>query len=381
MRWWRARPLAVDALSAVVIGTAVALASVPAAAGQPGVRGVDGPAVALVAAGAAGLVVRRRWPGAAMVVTLGTTMTFLVLGYPYGPIFVLGGVAMYSVAAWRGLRYTVVAALAAIVLHAGWAVWFENDAEGPLLAIVASTAWTAAAIGTGLAVRARRETVARAQVEERRRIGYEERLRLAQEVHDAVGHSLAVISMNAGAALHVLGKPGPPPPAPLQRSLHAIRQASNGALDELRATLATFTGTLAAPATPEPAAVTGLGGVPRLVAATDVDGLAVRLDVDGVPSAPVPPTVDQVGYRIVQEALANVVRHAAARRAEVRIAYRPDAVAITVTDDGRGPAGGPPAAGGTGLASMRERARAVGGTLTAGARPDGGFEVHAELPA
>jgi signal transduction histidine kinase len=190
-------------------------------------------------------------------------------------------------------------------------------------------------------------------------------------VHDVVGHGLAVISMNAGAALHVLGKPGPVPPEPLERSLRAIRQASNGALDELRATLATFTGTLG-----PPGPVNGLAEVPALVAATDVDGLAVRLVVDGT-RREVPAPVDLAGYRIVQEALANVVRHAHARHAAVSITYGPDAVAITVTDDGRGATD---TATGTGLASMGERARAVGGTFAAHPRADGGFEVRAALP-
>jgi signal transduction histidine kinase len=121
----------------------------------------------------------------------------------------------------------------------------------------------------------------------------------------------------------------------------------------------------------------GLSAVAALVAATDVDGLAVTLAVEGHRPA-VPERVDVAGYRIVQEALANVVRHAAAREAGVRIAYRPDGVAITVADDGRGAAAVP--SGGTGLASMRERARRLGGAVSAGPRAGGGFEVTAVLP-
>jgi signal transduction histidine kinase len=371
MRWWRVHPLVADTLFAVVIGVLVAVTSDAARDGQEGVRAMDTLGVVMVLAGSAGLAVRRRWPGAALAVALAVTLAFLEAGYPYGPIFLLSGVAMYSVAAWRGTRYTKVAALATVVVHVTWALLFEEDAEGPLVAIIGSSAWIAAAVGAGVAVRLRREAVARGLDEARRQAGYEERLRIAQEVHDVVGHGLAVISMNAGAALHVLSKPGPVPPEPLERSLTAIRQASNGALDELRATLATFTGTIGATA---PA--NGLAEVPALVAATDVDGLAVRLTVDGTP-APVPAPVDLAGYRIVQEALANVVRHAHARHAAVRIAYGPDTVAITVTDDGRGANG---AATGTGLASMGERARSVGGTFAAGPGPDGGFEVRASLP-
>ncbi|GIJ75219.1 sensor histidine kinase [Virgisporangium ochraceum] len=367
MRWWRERPLVTDAVFAAVVGVLVALSSSPAGEGQDGVLPMDATAYALVAVASAGLVVRRRWPGVALAVALVTTMVFLQLRYPYGPVFLFSGVALYSVAAWRGYRYTRVAALASVVVHVTWAVLFEDD--GALTAIIGSTLWIVAAVGAGTTVRLRREGVLRGLAEARRQAGYEERLRIAQEVHDVVGHSLAVISMNAGAALHVLGKPGPVPPEPLERSLRAIRQASNGALDELRATLATFTGTISG----QPV---GLSAVPGLVAATDVDGLAVRLDVDGAPGT-VPAPVDLAGYRIVQEALANVVRHAQARHAGVRIAYGPDAVAITVTDDGRGADG---AGTGTGIASMGERARSVGGTFVAGPREGGGFEVRASLP-
>jgi signal transduction histidine kinase len=368
MRWWRTHPLVADTLLAVVIGVVVAVTSAPAGTNQIGVQPMDALAHLLVGAGAAGLAVRRRWPGFALALALGVTFAFLQAGYPYGPVFLLSGVALYSVAAWRGPRYTKAAALATLVVHLAWALWFESD--GAITMLVGSAVWIAASVGLGVAVRLRREAIARGLADARHRAGYEERLRIAQEVHDVVGHSLAVISMNAGAALHVLSKPGPVPAEPLERSLAAIRQASNGALDELRATLATFTGTL------EPTPSSRLAEIPGLVAATDVDGLAVALRVDGTP-APVPAPVDLAGYRIVQEALANVVRHAHARHVAVEIAYGADAVAITVTDDGRGSSA---TGGGTGLASMGERARAVGGTLSVGPRAGGGFEVRASLP-
>jgi signal transduction histidine kinase len=383
-----------DLLLAVLTGVIVVVTSMAAADGQASARPVDAVAVAVVAAGSAGIVVRRRWPAVSLTATVGATLLFVELHYPYGPVFALTAVSMYSVAAWRSTRYAVVAAVVVALVHVVWTVWFENDPEGPLASLLASTAWVAAAIGAGVAVRVRREAIARALADERRRAGYEERLRLAQEVHDVVGHSLAVISMNAGAALHVLGKPGPVPAEPLHRSLRAIRQASNGALDELRAALATFTGTLPAPVARAPGgaagdgvagdgaaggAAPGLAAVPALVAATDVDGLTVTLDVAGSPPA-VPPAVDVAGYRIVQEALANVVRHAAASTAGVRIAYEPDAVAITVADDGRGGPATAATTGGTGLASMRERAGALGGSVATGPATGGGFEVRAVLP-
>lgn len=362
-------PLVTDTLFAVVVAGVVVLTSDAAREGQEGARAIDATGALLVLVGSAGLAVRRRWPGVALAAALGVTMAFLEVGYPYGPIFLLTGVALYSVAVWRDHRYTKVAALAVVALHVTWALLFEDD--GPLTSIIGSTVWIAAAVGAGVAVRLRREAMSRGLAEARRQAGYEERLRIAQEVHDVVGHGLAVISMNAGAALHVLGKPGPVPAEPLERSLRAIRQASNGALDELRTALATFTGTLGST---DP--MNGLSAVPALVAATDVDGLTVCLRVDGTPPE-VPAPVDLAGYRIVQEALANVVRHAHARHAAVCIGYGRDTVAITVTDDGPGAT---EVGTGTGLASMGERARAVGGTFAAGPRDGGGFEVRALLP-
>ena len=192
-----------------------------------------------------------------------------------------------------------------------------------------------------------------------------------------MGHSLAVISMNAGAALHVLGKPGPVPAEPLDRSLRAIRQASNGALDELRATLATFTGTLAAPAGPERRA---RRAVPALVAATDIEDLAVALEVDGEPAA-------GPGRRSTSPATGSCRRRwptwsgtPPPRRPRCASRYGADAVAIT--RDRRRPrrSGGRRRRAAPGSTSMRERAGAVGGTFSAGPRTGGGFEV-ARRPA
>jgi len=184
-------------------------------------------------------------------------------------------------------------------------------------------------------------------------------------VHDAVGHTLAVISVNAGAALHVLAKLPDPPPQ-VAESLRAIRSASRQGLDELRATLA------AQPRQTQP----GLAALPQLVAATNVDGLSATLTVTGEPY-PLPSDVDAAAYRIVQEALTNVVRHAQARHATVDMSYEFSGVRLRVADDG---VGGLALPGGSGLDNMRARTAALGGTFTAGPAPGGaGFEVVATL--
>jgi signal transduction histidine kinase len=201
---------------------------------------------------------------------------------------------------------------------------------------------------------------------------------MAREVHDVVGHSLAVISMQAGVALHVLERR----PERAAESLRAVRETSAQALAELRATLSAR----------EP--LPGLDRVPDLIAAVRAGGLPVTLTVRGDPT-PVPAAVDLAAYRVIQESLTNVVRHAGPCRATVRVDYHPNRVTVTVADNGRG---APPGVGGRegavvvgggrgvagsagrGLAGLRERAEGVGGTLVAGPGVVGGFEVCAVLP-
>ncbi|GAB4048423.1 sensor histidine kinase [Catellatospora paridis] len=366
-----ARPQRYDAMFALVIGVLVIGCSWPTQSEQPDRIRLDAAAFALLSLGALALVVRRRWAVPACLTTFAVVTVFIGAGYPYGPVFAYVMIAVYSLAAWRDPRWSVPVTTVLIVLYLWLSGWVEKEPDGLLFNLVTTTFWLATPLVTGIAVRMRRVSMEQSAVEERRRHAYEERLRMAQEVHDVVGHSLAVISMNAGAALHVLSRR--PDTAPqVEESLRAIRQTSTAALDELRVTLSAFTG--ACPAPDRPAA--GLGLLPELVAATTSERLTVRLTVHG-PTRPVRHSVDLAGYRIVQEALTNVLRHAAARQATVEVAYGPHGVALTVADDGRG---GAPQPGGSGLDSMRERARALHGVLDAGPLPGGGFRVHAALP-
>ena len=279
----------------------------------------------------------------------------------------------------------------------------------------------ALAIMLGDAVRSRRalaaETAERLRVvhEEReaeagRRVA-EERLRIARDLHDTVAHSMATITVQAGSALHVLGDRD----ERLRRALTAIRETSTHALRDMRATLGQLrqgTQNGAIRVTPG-----GLDRLPALRDAVTAAGAPVTIAVEGE-QRPLPPSVDEVAYRIVQESLTNVLRHAGpAARATVRLCYEPAALGITVIDDGGNgsnapasgasdgsgpasrpgqgprrvvagasrPAGGsrgvvPPGQQGHGLAGMAERAAAVGGEVTAGPRGEGGFEVSATLP-
>jgi len=254
----------------------------------------------------------------------------------------------------------------------------------------------ALAIMLGDAVRSRRalaaETAERLRVahEEReaeaaRRVA-EERLRIARDLHDTVAHSMATITVQAGSALHVLGDRD----EKLRGALTAIRETSKHALREMQATL----GQLRPGAANDGLPVTpgGLDRLPALRDAVTAAGAPVTIAVEGE-QRPLPPAIDEVAYRILQESLTNVLRHAGPEaRATVRLSFEPTALGITVTDDGRGPngdhpepAGGasgvaPPDEPGHGLTGMAERAAAVGGEVTAGPRGEGGFEVSARLP-
>jgi signal transduction histidine kinase len=254
------------------------------------------------------------------------------------------------------------------------------------------------AIALGALVRSRRalavETASRLRLAEEERDAEaarqvaEERLRIARELHDTVAHSMATITVQAGSALHLLG---PRPAADgaagqhiednLRQALSAIRETSKAALTEMRGTV----GQLRHGPPDEPAdrRTGGLDRLPALCAAVTSAGASVSCHTEGQPQ-PLSPAVDHAAYRILQESLTNVLRHAGPdAQVCVVLRYADGALAIRVTDDGAGPsADADPAGAGTrhGLTGMAERAAAVGGEFHAGAGPAGGFEVVAQLP-
>ena len=219
-------------------------------------------------------------------------------------------------------------------------------------------------------VEQRAEEAERTRDEVARRRAVEERLRIARELHDSLTHSISVIQIQAGVAEHLARKRGEDvPPA-----LAAIQEAGADAARELRATLSVLRST-------EDSDGSGLGQLTSLVGRAQAAGLPVTVTVTGDERA-LPPDVDQAAYRIVQEALTNVSRHAGRACASVHLHYTPAALSIQVDDDGtRAGTGTRPAAPGLGLIGMRERVTALGGRLHAGPRDGGGFQVRAELPA
>ena len=204
--------------------------------------------------------------------------------------------------------------------------------------------------------------------QERSRRADEERLSVARDLHDVLAHTLSVVQVQAGVALHLLDDE----PDHVRGALTAIKSASDEGMHELRAAVATLRRE-GDPGTPL-APVAGLADLPRLVAGAQAAGLQVSLRRTGRDPA-VPAATGLVAYRVVQEGLTNAVRHAAARSCQVEVAVADD-LQVAVRDDGVGGVAVP----GNGLRGMRERVEALGGTLTAGPCPGGGFEVRAVLP-
>ena len=361
----------------IATGIAVALALVfitPEAAGDDRER-VDAVAIVLCVIAGLALAFRKSHPVGQYVAAMGATLTYAVLDYPGGPIYGVAFVSALAMVAETERRTWMPAAFAggALMIGAqatvyGWsthifvlgAVWFVGTALfGEVARLRREQARTA---------QARTDFAERTREEEARRRVAEERLQIARDVHDVVGHSLATIALQAGVAEHLLH--GREPEA--RESMATIRRLSKEALGEVGAML----GVLRADGGADRAPTPDLGQVTRLVEDMRAAGLTIDLELD---DAPVPEVVGGAAYRIVQESLTNVVRHAGrAASARVRVAADNGSVDVEITDDGLG-AGGP--AEGNGLTGMRERAAALGGSFEAGPAPDGGFRVHARLPA
>ncbi len=257
--------------------------------------------------------------------------------------------------------------------------------------VIRNVALCLLAIAAGEIIRSRDESAERAAAAREeaalRRVG-EERLRIAQEVHDVVAHAMVAINVQAGVAAHLIERD----PVHAGDSLRQIKHVSGEALADLRSTL----GVLRDPEQAAPAGpAAGLGELEQLAGSLRAAGVSVTLDIDPLVRAPA--AVHAAGYRIVQEALTNVLRHAHASTAQIRVRREAGAVRIEVTDDGsgsdtrgdhlragtRGERSGASATGdgsGHGLRGMRERATALEGTLDAGPGPAGGWRVRACLP-
>jgi signal transduction histidine kinase len=292
---------------------------------------------------------------------------FLVDG-ENGPIFFTIVVATFLVALRRPPRqWLPLVVLAAVLVWVGLTVrGFRSDAvDLRLWQSFGVGALSAAAAAVATAVRARTE----ARADRAQRAASEEKLQMAQDLHDGVGHGLAVIAMQAGVALHVLEKD----PLGARSSLEAIRDTSREALEALRAELSQLTGDVA-----QRSPRRTLADLDALVARVAAGGLRVTRSGASAAAAPLSADAEATAYAVVQESLTNVLRHADATAVDLRIERAADELVVTVTDDGRG---GAVQDEGMGITGMRTRVESMGGTLTLGPAPEGGFEVRAVMPA
>jgi len=377
-------PVVADA----ILGVCVAVGLLAAAVAEVGsgamvsARPVDAGAVALAATIAAAVAVRRRYPVAALVVLNAVCMIWFSGPYPGRLIVLAPLIGCYTLAAERGWRWGLAGAVptALIGIVAIRVVLGDTETAGvvPIAVLLAATAGSAgAAVGYYRAVLAAtraqlvRETQSR---EERaRRLAVEERLRIARELHDVFGHTMATISVQAGVGLHVLEQR----PGQAREALAAIKKICDDGLTDVKTILGILRADAPAGEEEPRAPRGGLDRLTDLFDTAEAGGLRVELHVEGDPR-PLPAPIDLAAYRIIQEALTNVLRHAGARTVRLTLQHAPSRLLVRIRDDG--PITSADTTSGYGIDGMRERARALSGQLTAAPHPGGGFEVCAELP-
>ncbi|MFG1948847.1 sensor histidine kinase [Nonomuraea sp. NPDC048826] len=323
----------------------------------------------------AGVLLRERWPVGALITVIAATLAYFPLSSLDAPIIFLPFVVLYT-AAERGhlIAAVTTGSVALLAMGLGETGDVRHVDDGAFIMIAG---WVVAAIAAGSVTRNRRAYLQEAErrvreaehgkEEEARRRAGEERLRIARELHDVLGHNISLINVQASAALHGLKKR----PDDAERALRTIKETSKETLRELRTTLGVLR------QVDEDAPTAPADSLARLDSLVGASGLAVRTELSG-PLDRVPVEVDLAATRIIREALTNVARHSAAGEATLAVAADDGRVLIRVDDDGPGV---PFTEGsGYGLVGMRERATALGGSLEAGPRPEGGFRVLASLP-
>jgi signal transduction histidine kinase len=378
--WGRIRrsPSAFDVALAVLLALVTVLGSVgeshPMQASDKPPAGVHlaVPTIAylLVAVSALALIWRRRRPVLVLAVSLGAALLYTCLGYMDGAVMLSPMFALYAVAVAVPTSHAI--ALSVITMLSLMAANLAFGPFGTGGGFVLIPGEVAAALFLGLWVASRRAYTLRESAEQARRAVDAERLRIARELHDVVAHTMATINVQAGVAAHVIERQ----PDEAARALEAIKQASKEGLRELRGILNVLR---QADEPDERSPAPRLEQLDVLVENATHAGLPTSVTVHG-PSRTLAPTVDLTAYRIVQESLTNALRHAGPTTARVTLSYTDEELCVEVLDGGRGRGDGTAEGSGHGIAGMRERAEAVGGTLIAGPNPEGGFRVQARLP-
>ncbi|MFD0904906.1 sensor histidine kinase [Actinomadura sediminis] len=380
-----------------VLALPLAVVAVAAALLWPGVRSLDAPGAALLVAAHVPLAVIRRRPAPGLAALVVLAVPFHLLQYQHHALVPAEVAALFAYAVFGRRARIVLGVVASLLLvcvvgmamRAGGSSVREQIAviEAVVAVVIAVQVWRSHRVRLA-AITERAERAERTREEEARRRVAEERLRIARDLHDLLAHSITVIGVQAGAAAHLVRGDRPLDREELADALASIAATCRDARVELRGTLQVLRGT-DAPASGKPP---GLDGIGELVAAARAGGIRVTFaDESAGPGGERPsPEVGVAAYRIVQEALTNVVKHAGAASADVSLTRADGALVVRVADDGRGfaagPSGGSPGgpdggSSGFGVLGMIERARSVGGTLDAGPAPGGGFTVTAVLPA
>lgn len=341
------------------------------------------PAVALSAVGCAALFWRRSHPIAAVAVTATCAVVEGALGYLLTPL--LQGslvVALYTLGLLSSRKITHICGAATAALLITAALVADPVNHNLLLITLNPLGWVFLPAALGTATRMRRAYIAsvharadhaeRTREEEARHRVAQERMRIARELHDVVAHHLALANAQAGTAAHLVRVH----PDQAGTMLDSLKETTATALREMKSTV----GLLRQDNDPQSLGpAPGLAQLHELGASFATAGLTVRIDHEGE-SRPLPAGMDLSAYRIVQEALTNVTKHASTATAHVHVTYLQDRVTLTITNDGAKVAPGPVSGHGFGLVGMRERALSAGGTFHAGPQPGGGFEVVSTLP-
>ncbi|RPE35641.1 sensor histidine kinase [Kitasatospora cineracea] len=378
--WVRAAKAGWPVAGAVVVAVLQVAGTTAAQRHQGGRVPLDAWGYLLLVLGPALLVLRRRWPAATVAAVSAVTAAYLWAGYPYGPGFLALVVAFFGAvrhghrrAAWLSAAgFYLVHLLTGYALPDAWLRAPNHAVRG--WQELGVTAWLLLVFAGAELARFRQERIAAvraAEEEARARRNDEERLRMARELHDILAHSISLIHVQAGVALELLDAR----PEQARDALTTIKATSKEALGEVRQVLGTLRGPgAAAPRTPAP----GLQRLDELVEQAGHAGLAVSVTRRGRP-ARTGAGLELAAFRIVQEALTNVLRHSTARTATVELAWDTVGLTVTVTDPGP-PGGGDAGGSGNGLTGMRERAAALGGSVEAGPDGAGGWRVRARLP-
>ena len=365
----------------VLAASALAGAAAAAAVLWPGVRALDAPGVLLLVAAHVPLAVIRRWPAPGLLALVALVLPYHLAQYQHHALVPAEVIALFAYAV-LGRRVRIVLGVVASLLGVcvvGMAMRAGGGSLREQIAVIEAVVSVVIAVQVWRVHRARLATITeraeraeRTREEEARRRVAEERLRIARDLHDLLAHSITLIGVRAGAAAHLVRGDRPLDREELADALASIASTCRDARTELRGTLQVLRGTdVGTPGTlPGPRAVAGLVDAAR--------SSGIDIDLRDGDVGTLPPETGVAAYRIVQEALTNVVKHADAKRATVSLARDGGGLVVRVADDGGGPSGGPPE--GFGILGMIERARSVGGTLDAGPGESGGFVVTAFLP-